>query len=185
MVNFTVAIPTYNGAKRLPKLLDKLQSQSQIEQLDWEVLVVDNNSQDNTSQVIKEYQQKWSNFLSLKSVVEKRQGAAFARQRAVEAAQSELVGFLDDDVLPNNNWVAAAYQFGQKHPQAGAYGGQIHGDFEVDPPPNFSKIASFLAIRELGSQPQLYEPEKLILPPSASWVVRKPVWLACDPENPS
>ena len=185
MVYFTVAIPTYNGAKKLPLLLDKLQSQSQVAQLNWEVLVVDNNSQDNTCEVIREYQEKWSNSLSLRYVFEKRQGAAFARQHAIETAQSELVGFLDDDVLPNNNWVAAAYQFAQQNPEAGAYGGQIHGNFEVEPPPNFNKIASFLAIRELGSQPRLYEPEKLILPPSASWVVRKSVWLACVPECPS
>ncbi|MGB5969814.1 MAG: glycosyltransferase, partial [Spirulinaceae cyanobacterium] len=47
-VDFTVAIPTYNGATRLPQVLDKLKLQTGIEQLNWEILVVDNNSSDST-----------------------------------------------------------------------------------------------------------------------------------------
>ncbi|MDE5122262.1 MAG: glycosyltransferase, partial [Trichodesmium sp. St19_bin1] len=53
MRGFTVVIPTYNGSKRLPLVLDKLYSQINIEELSWEVIVVDNNSQDETEKVIR------------------------------------------------------------------------------------------------------------------------------------
>lgn len=43
MVDFTIAIPTYNGASRLPKVLERLRSQFHTEQFSWEVVVVDNN----------------------------------------------------------------------------------------------------------------------------------------------
>lgn len=57
MVDFTVAIPTYNGAQRLPDVLEALKLQTGTESFIWEVLVVDNNSQDTTAEVVKAYQQ--------------------------------------------------------------------------------------------------------------------------------
>ncbi|MFY7805244.1 MAG: glycosyltransferase, partial [Limnoraphis robusta] len=59
MLDFTIAIPTYNGAKRLPQVLDKLRSQTDVEQISWEVIVVDNNSTDNTAEIVQQYQQNW------------------------------------------------------------------------------------------------------------------------------
>jgi glycosyltransferase involved in cell wall biosynthesis len=183
MVNFTVAIPTYNGEHRLPDVLDRLQIQIGVEHLSWEVIVIDNNSSDNTAKVVQHYQTLWSANCPLRYAVEKRQGAAFARQCAVEMATGEFVGFLDDDNLPAPNWVAAAYAFGRAYPQAGAYGSQIHGDFEVSPPQDFKRIALFLAIVERGSRPTRYEPRKKILPPGAGLVVRRQVWLDTVPKQ--
>lgn len=145
--------------------------------------MVDNNSTDNTAQVVADYQQSWPQSIPLRYLFEPQQGAHFARQQAVQAAQGALVGFLDDDNLPESNWIAAAYAFAQEYPQAGAYGSQIHGEFEVEPPPNFDRIASFLAITERGSQPLFYDPQKKMLPPSAGLVIRKAVWLAHVPEK--
>lgn len=177
MVDFTVAIPTYNGSKRLPQLLEKLRSQTGTEHFSWDILVVDNNSSDGTADVIRHYQTNGADHTPLVNYAfEKRQGAAFARVKAMATANSPWVGFLDDDVIPAPDWVAAAYAFSQKHPQAGAYGGQIHGEFEIEPPENFNRIKSFLALRTRGSQPHRYDPDNLSLPPSASWVVQTKAW---------
>ncbi len=173
---FTVAIPTYNGEHRLPELLERLRSQVSTEHFRWEILLVDNNSTDGTSELIRAYQADWPREYPIRYLFEGRQGSAYARQRAVQEAQSELIGFLDDDNLPALDWVAAAYAFAQAHPRAGAYASQIHGDFEVEPPCNFKRIAGFLAITERGSEPLLYEPRKKLLPPSAGLVVRRSVW---------
>lgn len=191
MVNFTVAIPTYNGEKRLPRILARLRevgrSHSVKSQTNfhWEILIIDNNSNDNTADVVREYQANWSDTYPLRYSFEAKQGAAFARQRAIKEARGKLIGFLDDDNLPDENWVAAAYAFAQAHPQVGAYGGQIHGDFEVNPPENFKRIQSFLAIRERGSQPHRYDPDNLVLPPAAALVVRKQAWLETVPSCPT
>ena len=183
-VDFTVAIPTYNGESRLPKILERLRSQTGVDHLNWEVIVVDNNSQDATATIVLEYQADWSRPGSLKYYLETEQGAAFARARAVQEAKSEWVGLLDDDNLPAPNWVAAAYAFGQAHPKAGAYASQIHGDFEVEPPANFERIAPFLGITERGPKAHLYEPDKLKLPPGAGLVVRKQAWGEAVPKDP-
>lgn len=184
MVDFTVAIPTYNGEKRLPEVLDRLRSQINTENLSWEVIVVDNNSSDQTVKVIREYQANWPKAYPLKYYFEAEQGSAFARQRAIKEAKSELIGFLDDDNIPDVSWVAAAYAFGQAHPNAGAYGSQIHGEFEVEPPSNFRRIVGFLAVTERGAKPLLYKPQNKVLPPSAGLVVRKQVWCDNAPSHP-
>ena len=189
--SFTVVIPTYNGESRLPKLLNRLKecvaynsfNQNHNEPFSWEILVVDNNSKDNTAKVVQVYQNNWSKAVPLRYCFEAEQGLAFARQRAIKEANGEFIGFLDDDTFPASDWVIAAYQFGIEHPKAGAYGGQIHGDFEVEPPKNFERIKSFLAIKERGSTAHLYEPENLSLPPGAGLVVRRKAWLESVPSR--
>ncbi|VXD23284.1 hormogonium polysaccharide biosynthesis glycosyltransferase HpsE [Planktothrix paucivesiculata] len=183
MVDISIAIPTYNGATRLPAVLEKLQSQTGTEQINWEILIVDNNSTDNTAELVKNYQENWLDIVPLKYCLETQQGAAFARKRAIKESESLLIGFLDDDTLPALDWVEKAYQFAQKHPKAGAFGSQIHGVYEVETPPNFNRISSFFAITERGEAPHLYEPKMKMLPPSAGLVVRRQVWLETVPEE--
>ncbi len=187
-VDLTVAIPTYNGETRLNDVLERLRSQVGTETFSWEVIVVDNNSSDRTAAVVRDYQKTWPSAYPLRYCFAPEQGAAFARQRAVEKAQGELIGFLDDDNLPEPDWVAAAYQFGQTHPEVGAFGSQIHGLFyekkpEEKLPENFKRIACFLAIVERGNSPKRYDPQHKILPPGAGLVVRKQVWLESVPKR--
>ncbi|MEP0948238.1 MULTISPECIES: hormogonium polysaccharide biosynthesis glycosyltransferase HpsE [Cyanophyceae] len=183
VLDLSVVICTYNGEHRLPKVLDCLLAQLGTEHLAWEVIVVDNNSTDGTAQVFETYQQQWPQDIPLRYAFEPRQGAGYARQSAITLARSPLIGFLDDDNHPALGWVVAAHRFGQAHPQAGAYGSRIRGDFEVTPPPNFGRIGSLLALTERGSAPLLYAPKQKVLPPAAGLVVRRQAWLGSVPEQ--
>ena len=127
MTDFSVVICTYNGEHRLPLLLDKLRVQRLSQAITWEILIVDNNSHDQTAQCIFTHQQQWPAHGAIRYIFEPRQGLAYARRCAMEVVTSELVGFLDDDTLPADDWVAQAYEFGQRHPQVGAYGSTING----------------------------------------------------------
>jgi glycosyltransferase involved in cell wall biosynthesis len=184
MVDFTVAICTYNGAKRLPDVFEALQQQTGTEQIAWEIIVVDNNSTDDTKEVIQTYQRQWSADQPFCYRFELNQGAAFARIQAVKAARGQLVGFLDDDNIPAPNWIAAAYAFGLAHPQAGAYGSQIHGDYEIEPTEDFKKVAFFFAVIERGTHPKKYDRRQGMLPPAAGLVVRKQAWCDNVPDRP-
>jgi glycosyltransferase involved in cell wall biosynthesis len=161
--------------------MERLRSQVGTEHLSWEIIVIDNNSQDNTAQVVCKYQTDFPYLVHY--YLEMQQGAAFARRSAVKIAQSDIVGFLDDDNLPEPNWVAEAYAFAQAHPQAGAYGSRIHADCEVDPPKNFERILPFLAITQRGSKPSLYDPQRGLLPPSAGLVIRRQAWISNVPSE--
>ncbi|AFZ03149.1 hormogonium polysaccharide biosynthesis glycosyltransferase HpsE [Calothrix sp. PCC 6303] len=182
-IDFTVAVPTYNGEKRLPELLERLKNQINTENLTWEIIIVDNNSTDNTAKLVKSYQENWQFPYQLKYLLETKQGAAHARKLAVAQAKGKFIGFLDDDNYPESNWVANAYIFGEKYPQAGAFASQIHPNWEVNPPDNFQRITPFLAITERGDMPLLYDPKANLLPPSAGLVIRQQAWLESVPET--
>ncbi len=181
--DFTVAICTYDGAQRIPAVLDLLRRQHGAQGLRWEVFVIDNNSSDATADVVRQYQQNWPAEIPLRYFFEPRQGAAYARQLAMEKAKSELVGFLDDDNLPAEDWVAAAYKFGQDYSHVGAYGSQIHGQFEGTPPEDFHRIQSFFALTQRGDTAHVYRPRLRVLPPSAGLVVRRKAWLNNVPQQ--
>lgn len=183
-IDITVAIPTYNGASRLIEMLERLLIQTGVEHLKWEIVIVDNNSKDSTARVVEDYQRQWNQSFPIRYFLETQQGAAFARLRAVREAKGELIAFLDDDNLPASDWLAAAYTFGKEHPKAGVWSGQIHAEYEVRPPQDFDKIKAFLAIREHGDQPLLFDPDNLRLPPGAAMVVRRQVWSENVPSKP-
>jgi glycosyltransferase involved in cell wall biosynthesis len=180
-LDFTVAIATYNGAKRVPLVLDHLSRQQEVANIRWEIIVVDNNSNDDTAEIIRRYQKSMPN---LRYAFEPAQGAGYARHKAVRLARSPLIGFLDDDNLPSPLWVKSAYQFAQDHPRAGLIGSRIQGIFDSHLPENFDRIAAFLALIDRGDSPLIYAPEMKVLPPGAGTVVRRRVWLENVPAHP-
>lgn len=184
-MEFTVAICTYNGAKRIPEVLECLQKQNHQQNIKWEVLIVDNNSTDNTAEVVSQYSQIWRSDCQLRYVFEPVQGLAAARQRAIESAQSDLIAFLDDDNLPLENWLVEAYNFGVKNPNVGAYGGIIYPMLDAPKPPYFEQISSILAVNNPGEVTFCYarEAKPRKVPAGAGCVFRKQAWLECVPNQ--
>lgn len=183
MPDISVVICTYNGEARLPQVLEKLRSPKP--DCRWEIVIIDNNSQDRTAAVIAKLQHSWRTDVPLRYCFEPEQGLAFARRRAIREVCSPLIGFLDDDTLPDANWVSAAVHFGQQHPEAGAYGSSIEGVYETAPPPNFERIACCLAIINRGDRPFQYSSVRGVLPAGAGMVIRRQAWLAQVPAKPA
>src|SRR5690348_15188763 len=93
-----VAICTYNNAALLARSLSALEQQRVASSCRWTAIVIDNNSQDETPLVVQEYIRRGV-IPGLRYMREKRQGQAFARQRAVRESNEELIAFVDDDCL--------------------------------------------------------------------------------------
>ncbi|MCF3608255.1 glycosyltransferase [Planktothrix agardhii 1033] len=70
MIDFTVVIPTYNGASRVLDVLEKLRLQTGTENITWEIIVVDNNSNDQTADVVQNMIISWQEIFPLKYVFE-------------------------------------------------------------------------------------------------------------------
>ncbi len=182
-IGFTVAICTFNGEQRLPAVLDRLLQQTGLADITWEVLVVDNNSQDGTAQVVADYARQWRPDCHLRYVLEPTQGTAYARNRAIAAAASQdLIAFVDDDYLLADNWVAAAIQFGQDHPAAGAYGGRHYVKTDDALPADFHQIKFLLALEDRGTEAFQYTTRGNV-PGGPSFVVRKLAWQETVPLN--
>jgi len=122
----TIAICTFNNAGRLPVLITELRKQT-CDEL-FEILVVDNNSKDETQAVVERL--KVERGPALRSIVEFQQGIPFARNRAIEESlNSRFLFFIDDDELPEPGWLSSAFElFENKAVQC--VGGRIRCVFE-------------------------------------------------------
>lgn len=86
---FSIVIPTYNREQVLLRAVRSVLNQTFK---DFEIIVVDDGSTDNTKEVIASLNEK-----RLKYVLQKNQGATVARNTGIENAQGEYVSFLDSD----------------------------------------------------------------------------------------
>jgi glycosyltransferase involved in cell wall biosynthesis len=183
-MDITVVICTYNGAERVPEVLDHLHAQKQTESIDWEVIVVNNNSSDGTAKIVEQYRKEaWKRAVALQCVNEPRQGLSYARQRAIDEANGTLVAFLDDDNLPAADWVGQAVTFARSHAEAGAFGGQLIGQYEVEPPKSFGLVKGLFAINDCGKTFSYSKMGTGEFAPGAGLVVRRNVWLAEVPRQ--
>ncbi len=96
MKKISVVVPTYNRGKLLSKVLDRLVDQT-VNKAKYEVIVVDNNSDDNTKEVVGEYVEKYPDLF--KYFLQKKRGASPTRNLGAEKAETDLILFMDDDML--------------------------------------------------------------------------------------
>lgn len=97
-VNVSVIIATYNRARSLERLLRSIQDAKGLDSMVLQVLVVDNDSNDETDELLKREKQKRYPY-SLTSVSETKHGKAHALNTALENATGEIVLVVDDDVV--------------------------------------------------------------------------------------
>jgi glycosyltransferase involved in cell wall biosynthesis len=130
----TVAICTYNGAARLPATLEHLRAQSVPAEISWEVLLIDNASTDNSSEVARAH---WPSETPapLRVVREERLGLSYARERAFAEAAYPIVLFVDDDNWLSTIWVKTVSEVMTTRPEVGACAGIVEPAFERPPPP--------------------------------------------------
>ena len=152
-MDFTVIICTYNRCGNLPSCLATLASQEDVQGIDWEVLVVDNNSSDDTPKTVERLSRELP--IKVRYVREAQQGLNYARNCGIASSQSRHFTFVDDDIRVSPRWLAALYQaFAQT--DADAVGGRIHLDPSLELPrwivPG-SEIAGFLGYQDFGDEP--------------------------------
>lgn len=97
----TVTICTYNRARWLRETLEFITKQDYPADR-WEIIVVDNNSKDETASVVAEFAGAPK---APRYFLEKNQGSSFARNRGIAEAQGDIVIFTDDDMLGPSDWL--------------------------------------------------------------------------------
>lgn len=143
-VDASVIVCTYNRAESLRDTLQALQRQQVSPARAWEVIVVDNNSRDDTRAVVERARRDWS---KLRYEFEGEQGLSHARNHGIRCASGGVILFTDDDVLPEADWVETTLE-GLESFQADACGGYIAPIWELPPPPWLTKrFYGFLAVR--------------------------------------
>lgn len=169
----SVAICCHNSAKILPTALNHIKKQKVPKNINWEVIIVDNGSTDNTAEVAGKY---WSEDAPapLKVVSEPQIGLVYARYKALEESRYEFISFIDDDNWVSPDWVNRVFEVMTEHPFVGACGGFVKPVFESEPPEWFESCKDAYAIGSQGEPGDITEARGRLV--GAGLTIRKDAW---------
>lgn len=129
-MDLTVVIPTHNRSSALDLTLVKLSEQ--IFSGTWELIVVNNNSTDDTEQVVSEWQHKFP--VELKLIRETKPGAAAARNAGAAMAVGEYLVFLDNDIHVAPDFLSRHLNSLEKYRGSWIFGSTVNSsEFESTP----------------------------------------------------
>jgi len=126
----SVIICTYNRCESLGLTLESLCRLDTPRGFAWELIVVDNNSNDATKQVCERFAAK----LPVRYFFEARLGKSTALNRGIAESAGDLILFTDDDVNVDKHWLLAIADGAKRHPAAVFFGGKVLPDWEAPPP---------------------------------------------------
>jgi GT2 family glycosyltransferase len=146
----SVVLSTYNRAARLPAALDALASQHTT--VVYEIIVVDNNSTDETREVVARYVQRQPGLI--RYLFERQQGLSHGRNAGIAAARGAIIAFTDDDVEVSADWIEQLKKTFDSYPYAAYVGGRILPRW-AETPPRWLTTAHWspLALQDYGDQP--------------------------------
>lgn len=121
MVKISAIICTYNRSVYLSKAIESLINQS-IMQDEYEIIIVDNRSTDQTKKIVENFSEKYKN---INYVYEEIQGLSSARNKGAKTARGEYIAYLDDDAEACKEWLEKFIQIFDTFPGAACLGGKI------------------------------------------------------------
>jgi glycosyltransferase involved in cell wall biosynthesis len=128
MVKISLVICTYNRDKYLPTALESIKKQSAEKQL-YEIIVVDNNSTDNTAAIAKKFIAE-NTGINASYIFENQKGLSFARNRGLKEASGEIISYVDDDAFLAPDYLQCMLDFFDAHPHAAGVGGKVIPKYE-------------------------------------------------------
>ena len=128
MLKVSIIICAYNRASFVKKGLNALNNQTSNKQL-YEVIVVDNNSVDETKEVCESFISSFPE-LNLRYVLETQQGLSFARNKGIIEAKADIISYIDDDAIARNDFVENLLSAFENNPDFEALGGRVEPIYE-------------------------------------------------------
>jgi glycosyltransferase involved in cell wall biosynthesis len=102
-MHLTVVLCTYNRCESLARALASVARSSVPSSVRWEVLVIDNNSRDETRTVVERFCHKFPG--RFRYIFEPQQGKSYALNRAIHDSSGDVLAFMDDDVEVDEHWL--------------------------------------------------------------------------------
>jgi glycosyltransferase involved in cell wall biosynthesis len=169
----SVVLSTYNRADRLPAALAALLSQ--VADVEYEIIVVDNNSTDATRAVVEQLGARSGG--RLRYVFEPRQGLSYGRNTGIAIARGPIVALSDDDVRVAPDWIAQLKRTFDAHQEIDYVGGRVLPHW-LAPPPRWLTDAHWapLALQDYGNQPIVCGRERAVCLVGANLAFRRRVF---------
>jgi glycosyltransferase involved in cell wall biosynthesis len=151
-MDFTAIICTYNRASNLPRCLGALARQNGVQDIEWEVLVVDNNSTDETPAAVERLARELP--IAIRYTRENQQGLNYARNTGIRESAGACFSYVDDDIEVSPDWLAFLYRNFVAN-DADAVGGRIHLDPSTQLPKwiRDNEMKGFLGFQDFGDEP--------------------------------
>ena len=176
--SLSVLICTYNRARLLEDTLAALAAARAPEHCDVDIVVVDNNSSDETAAVVQRAALRgpWP----VRYAMERRQGKSYALNRGLTIARGEILALTDDDVLPAEDWLVRIVERFRAGDIVFVFG-KVLPRWQVPPPPEMLStrardIWGPLALIDYGDEPTQYNAASFAqkrLPIGANLAVRR------------
>lgn len=139
----TIITPLFNAEKFITQTLESVQNQSYS---NWEHLLVDDASQDNSAEIVQEQLAKDSRIQLIK--LPENKGAAFCRNHATQLAQGNYIAFLDSDDLWHPEKLERQIEFMQGNDCDVSYTSYVHIDEAGNPLNKRIKALSTLSFKK-------------------------------------
>jgi glycosyltransferase involved in cell wall biosynthesis len=147
----SIIICCFNGALRLPETLRRL-SEQVVNGVQWEVILVNNNSSDNTVDVAREVWSKNKCTTPFIIIDEPEQGKSKALKKGIGLSKYDYFIVCDDDNWLAPSYVQTAFEVMQSNNSIGILGGDSDGEFEISPPEWFEANKCDYAVGKQGEQ---------------------------------
>lgn len=163
MNGISIIICCYNSEKRLPLTLHHIAQLNITDRLQYEVIVVNNNSSDNSRLVALEEWNKYDTKFNLRVIDEPTPGLSNARKRGVLAAKFDLIIFCDDDNILAPDYANVAYKIFLENDTIGACSGESIELLNSEIPYWFEEFKSAFAIgKQSDSNGIVKDPKKML-----------------------
>jgi len=103
MIKVSIILCTYNRCRLLVSALESAAALQVPESIDYEIVVVDNNSKDQTRSVIEGFCSRYPR--RFRYLFERQQGKSHALNAGIRNAQGDILAFMDDDVTVEPTWL--------------------------------------------------------------------------------
>ena len=128
----SVIICTYNREKYIYNVLKSI-AENDLSRKEYEVVLVNNNSTDNTEQECRRFEADFPE-VKFRYCLETSQGLSYARNCGIRQSEGDLLAYVDDDATVNKEYLSTYARFFAKRPDAVAAGGPILPVYETEEP---------------------------------------------------
>lgn len=186
MIELSVIIPTRNRSKTLQKALQSIVIQTfPSRKCEYEVIVVDNGSTDDTKEIVNSFTEDIKNLVY---IYDSQPGLHIGRHRGLLASKANILVYADDDIEALPTWLESIL-ISFKDSSVVLVGGKNIPNFESDPPDwildmwekNDNKLISYLSILDFGDEIQEISPFHIF---GCNFSIRKDILLEAGGFHP-
>lgn len=147
-MKISIIIPTHNRSCKIVQTIDSIE-RNRFNKRDFEIIIVDDQSTDNTSDIIAGLTKRFNNIIYLKN--KRNRGPSASRNAGLRRAKGEILLFTDDDCLVPDNWIQSYLNFFNSNRDVYLCGGGLE-PLEMNLVGWLEKIKdSLLGIRQKGT----------------------------------